>query len=302
LKFSKSYFDDIRYFDEAYKRYLLVIFILVFFALPWTLNTYFIFILNLIGIYTIMTVGLNILMGYSGQISLGHAAFMAIGAYTSTILTYKAGMPFWFALPASGLVTAVIGSIAGIPALRLKGLYLAIATMSFAFIIDVIIVEWSGLTNGSDGTFVPFASFGTFEFDTDLKKFYLIWVITILMLIAAKNIIRTRIGRAFVAIRDSDIAAETMGIHLAKYKIIAFGISAFYAGISGSLLAHLLGFIGPDNFTLLDSIAYLIMVIVGGGWLHSRLDPGGRLYDDSAGGHQAGQRLPAPGAFGSKRG
>jgi branched-chain amino acid transport system permease protein len=264
VKFSKSYFDDIRYFDEPYKRVLLGIFLVVLFLVPQKLSSYLIFTLNLIGVYTIMTVGLNILLGYTGQISLGHAAFMAIGAYTSTVLTAKAGVPFLLALPASGFMTAAIGCIVGIPALRLKGLYLALATMSFAFIINVVIVEWPQLTQGSDGISVPSPAIGPLVLNTDLRKFYLIYSVVIVMLVFAKNILRTRIGRAFVAIRDSDIAAETMGINLAKYKIIAFGVSAFYGGVSGSLFAHLMGFIGPDNFTLLDSVAYLIMVIVGG--------------------------------------
>ncbi|MFC1823972.1 branched-chain amino acid ABC transporter permease [Thermodesulfobacteriota bacterium] len=266
MRFSKSYFDDIRYFDEPYKRYLLVIFILALFLLPWMLklSTYIIFVLSLIFVYSIVTVGLNILMGYTGQVSLGHAAFMAIGAYSLVNLISKAGLPFVLALPASGLIAGLLGVIVGPSALRIKGLYLALVTMCFGFIVDVVILEWPDMTNGSEGMLVPYASIGSLELDTDLEKYFLILTVAIIMLVIAKNLIRSRLGRAFVAIRDSDIAAETMGIDLAKYKIIAFGVSAFYAGIAGGLLAPLLGFIGPDNFSLFDSIAYLIMVVVGG--------------------------------------
>jgi branched-chain amino acid transport system permease protein len=168
------------------------------------------------------------------------------------------------ALPSSGFIAAIVGSIVGIPALRIKGLYLAIATMSFGFIIDAVIVEWDSLTHGMRGLFALSPSIGPIVFDNDFKKFYLIYAVTIIMLVFAKNIIRSRTGRAFMAIRDSDVAAETMGIDLAKYKIVAFGVSAFYAGISGSLYAHLVEFIAPANFTLLESIAFVIMVVVGG--------------------------------------
>ncbi len=264
MKFSESYYDDIRYFDKAYKRYLLVGFLILMYLIPSTFISYVIYVLSLICIYSIMTVGLNILMGYTGQISLGHAAFMAIGAYASAILMARAGFPYWLALPASGLITAVAGVLVGPAALRIKGLYLALVTMCFGFLVDVVIVEWSSLTKGVDGMFHPEASLGPIVFDTELKKYYLILSVTIIMLLMAKNILRTRIGRAFVAIRDSDIAAETMGIDLAKYKIVSFGVSTFFAGIAGSLFGLLVGYVGPDNFTLIESVSFLIMVVIGG--------------------------------------
>ncbi|MFC1825161.1 branched-chain amino acid ABC transporter permease [Thermodesulfobacteriota bacterium] len=266
MKFSETYFDDIRYFDETYKRVLLGIFLVLLYVLPaiFSFSSYLIFVLNLVLIYSIMTIGFNLLMGFTGQISLGHAAFMAIGAYTSAILMSRAGWPFLLALPAAGFLTAIVGAAVGPSALRIKGLYLALVTMCFSFIVDIVILEWPSMTNASDGMFVPYAAIGSWELDTDLEKYFLILTVTIIMAVMGKNIVRSRVGRAFVAIRDSDIAAETMGINLAKYKIISFAVSAFYAGISGSLFAHLMGFIGPDNFTLFDSVAFLIMVIVGG--------------------------------------
>ncbi|MCP4625554.1 MAG: branched-chain amino acid ABC transporter permease, partial [bacterium] len=264
MKFSESYYDDIRYFDKTYKRVLLVGFIILMYLIPVTFISYVTYVLSLILIYSIVTVGLNILMGYTGQISLGHASFMAIGAYSSAILMERVGFSYWLALPASGLITAIAGIMVGPTALRIKGLYLALVTMCFGFLVDVVIVEWSSLTNGVDGMFHPEVTLGPIVFDTDLKKYYLILTVTIVMLLMAKNIIRTRIGRAFVAIRDSDIAAETMGIDLAKYKIISFGVSTFFAGIAGSLFALLVGYIGPDNFTLIESVSFLIMVVIGG--------------------------------------
>ena len=264
MRLKKSYFEDIRYFDEPYKRVLCGLFILVLFALPSCTGGYMTYVFDIIMINIIVTVGLNILLGSAGQISLGHAAFFAIGAYSSVILNDQAGLPFLLALFLAGVITTLSGLIVGIPALRLKGLYLAIATMSFAFIIEEIIVRWTSLTQGLDGLTVPDPSIGPWILDTDQKKYYLILVVTIILLVMAKNILRSSIGRAFVALRDNDVAAETMGISLARYKIIAFGVSAFYTGIGGGLFAHLVGFISPENFNLMVSIGFIVMVIVGG--------------------------------------
>jgi len=264
MRLKKSYFDDMRYFDETYKRVLMVLFTLALFMIPLFTGGYLTYILNIILINIIVTVGLNILMGCAGQVSLGHAAFFAIGAYSSVILNVQAGFPFWIALILSGVITTGAGLIVGIPALRLKGLYLAIATMSFAFIIEEIIVRWRDLTQGLDGLSVPDPTFGPWTLDTEQEKYWLILVITLILLSAGKNILRSNIGRAFVAIKDNDVAAETMGISLTKFKIMAFGVSAFYTGIGGSLLAYLVGFISPENFNIMVSIGFIVMVIVGG--------------------------------------
>jgi len=260
----KNYMQDIRLFKfkSTLAWYLLLIAVLL--LAPLVVDTYSVSLMNLIGIYVIVALGLNLLTGYTGQISLGHAAFFAIGAYTSAILTGKFGVPFWMALPAAGVLAALVGVFVGLPALRLKGLYLAIATMGFAFIVEEIIVQWEGLTNGVNGINVVRPTLGPFNFTTDESYYYLVLFTVLLMIIILKNILRTSTGRAFIAIRDSEIAAESMGINLAIYKTAAFGISAFYAGIGGCLFAHFMLFIGPENFDFMVSISFLVMILLGG--------------------------------------
>jgi branched-chain amino acid transport system permease protein len=264
LDIKTDYMDDIKIFKE--KATLIWFFILVAFLLlvPLFVGDYIMYMLSLTGIYIIVSLGLNLLSGYAGQISLGHAAFMAIGAYSSAYLTVKLGFPFWFALPASGAVTAVAGILIGLAALRLSGFYLAIATMAFAFIVDEVILNWESVTNGANGIKLSAPSIGPLILDTDAGLYYFILAISLIMLWGAKNITRSSLGRAFIAIRDSETAAETMGVNLYTYKTIAFIISAFYTGIAGSLFAHFIKYISPSNFTLLDSIGFIIMILVGG--------------------------------------
>jgi branched-chain amino acid transport system permease protein len=264
MKIKENHFDDIRYFDQGYKRVIFALFLIFLLLLPLFIGRYAIYIANLMAIYIIVAVGLNLLTGTTGQISIGHSAFLAIGAYSSALLTSKIGIPFLIALPLSGLITAIAGIIVGIPALRIGGFYLAIATMSFAFIIDELIVQMHTLTRGSAGLPVVPPQIGPILFKSDTSKYYLIVPISVMMVSGAKNLMRTRIGRAFIAIRESEIAAQTMGIHLAKYKVISFAVSAFYAGIGGSLFAHLVTFINPGHFTLMESITFLTMIVVGG--------------------------------------
>ena len=259
-----SYNDYIKIneFKSTWLWYLaLVIFL---YLLPLFADDYFMYILCMSGIYVIVSLGINLLTGFSGQISLGHAAFYAIGAYASAILTTKVGIPFWFAVPLSGLIAAISGLMIAFPAFRMSGLYLAIATMAFGFIVEEVIINWESMTNGTNGYSVLSPSIGNFSFDSDQRYFYIVLTLTILMIFAAKNIIRSKTGRAFVAIRDSETAARITGINLERYKARAFGISAFYAGIGGSLLAHYTNFIGPDNFTIVHSIVFLAMIVVGG--------------------------------------
>ncbi|MCP4681817.1 MAG: branched-chain amino acid ABC transporter permease, partial [Desulfobacterales bacterium] len=218
---------------------------------------------NEMGIAIIGALGLNLLIGFTGQISLGHGAFVAIGAYTSALLTGSLNIPFALSLPCSGFMAALLGLIVGIPSLRLKGLYLALGTLAFGFIIEYILFHWD-LTQGDMGMGVPRISFGEVTIKTERAFFYLIMAIAMLSVVCAKNIARTKIGRCFVAIRDRDIAAEAMGIPLAKYKIMAFVISAFYAGVAGCLLAHYQQWIVPGSFDLSLSIAYIAMIVLGG--------------------------------------
>jgi branched-chain amino acid transport system permease protein len=260
----RNYFQDIQLFKFRSTLFWYLALVVALVAAPFFIGTYFTYIFTLIAIYAIVSLGLNILTGYTGQISLGHAAFFAIGAYTSAYLTATAGLSFWLALPAAGLAAAVVGLVVGIPSLRLSGLYLAIATMGLAFIIEEVILQWKDVTNGINGMALLRPQLGPIAFDTDQKYYYLSLAFLILFILVAKNLLRTPTGRAFIAVRDSEIAAQAVGINLARYKVWAFVISAFYAGVAGSLFGHFMTFIGPDNFTLLESIGFLAMIIVGG--------------------------------------
>jgi branched-chain amino acid transport system permease protein len=264
----RNYYQDIRLFRyrSTFVWYLALVVGLL--LLPLVINDYILSQFTFIGIYAIASAGLMLLTGYTGQVSLGHAAFFAIGAYTSGIVTIKGG-PFLLALPAAGLLAAVVGIVIGLPALRLTGLYLAIATMGFAFIVDEILVRWESLTRGNLGMYLAPPAIGPFSFDSERRYYYLALVLLVLTLLAAKNLLRSPTGRAMIAIRDSEIAAQTMGISLAKYKTVAFAVSAFFTGVAGSLYAHKILFINPESFTILLSIELLVMIIIGGlGSLH----------------------------------
>jgi len=221
--------------------------------------------LNRIGITLISVQGLNILLGYTGQVSLGQAAFMAVGAYASTVLVSHLGIPFWFALPLAALAAGVVGLIFGLPSLRIKGFYLAMATLAAQFIIPWVLKNpLADYTGGASGMEVPLPTLGSWVFNTDQSMFYVIMIPTAVMMLMAKNISRTRVGRAFIAVRDNDLAAEVLGINLFSYKLRAFFLCAVYAGVAGSLSAHYTRSISPDGFDLLDSIWQLGMLIVGG--------------------------------------
>ena len=230
---------------------------------PFFAGRYLIYIINIAGIYSIVALGLNLLMGYAGQISLGHAAFFAIGAYSSALLA-NGGLSFWLAMPISGFLTALTGLALGLPALRLSGFYLAMATWGFSAIVNEVVIEWKSLTRGFSGLNVPRPTLGPLTFETETSFYYLILGITALLFFLAFNIIRTKTGRALMALRDNESAAQTFGINLARYKTIGFTLSAFYTGIAGSLFAHFMGYIGPDNFTIWVSIEFIVMIIVGG--------------------------------------
>ena len=238
--------------------------LVIVFTAPLYWSNYWLGVANLIGITIIAATGLNILTGYCGQLSIGHAGFMAIGAYTTAILANKFGVPFLAGLICSGFSAGLIGLIFGLPSVRVKGFYLAITTIAAQFIVIWVINHWSSVTGGFVGITVPQASIGGLVFKDDASQFYLIMVITALCIFFAKNIARGRVGRAFVAIRDNDLAAEVMGINLLYYKLLAFFIGCFLAGIAGSLFAQWVGFMNAENFTLTDSILYIGMVIIGG--------------------------------------
>jgi len=243
---------------------MLLALLVILFTAPLYWGNYWLSVANLIGITIIAATGLNILTGYCGQLSIGHAGFIAVGAYTSAVLTNRLELPFLVGLIAAGVFAGLIGLIFGIPSVRVKGFYLAISTIAAQFIIIWVISHWESVTRGFLGISVPPASIGGITFVSQGSQFYLIMIIVILTVFFAKNLARTRVGRAFIAIRDNDLAAEVMGINLFRYKLLAFFIGCFLAGIAGSLLAHWIGFMSAENFTLMDSILYIGMIIIGG--------------------------------------
>ncbi len=259
-----SYAQDMAIFRTRTHWVLLLALFVILFTAPLYWGNYWLGVANLIGITIIAATGLNILTGYCGQLSIGHAGFIAVGAYTSAVLTNRLELPFLVGLISAGLVAGLIGMIFGIPSLRVKGFYLAISTIAAQFIIIWVINHWSSVTGGFVGISVPPASIGGISFISQSSQFYLIVTITVLVIFFAKNLARTRTGRAFIAVRDNDLAAEVMGINLFRYKLIAFFIGCFLAGIAGSLLAHWIGFMNAENFNIMDSILYIGMIIIGG--------------------------------------
>ena len=193
-----------------------------------------------------------------------YAGFIAVGAYTAAVLTNRLELPFLVGLISAGFTAGLIGLIFGIPSVRVKGFYLAITTIAAQFIIIWVINHWSSVTGGFTGISVPLASIGGFVFKSEASQFYLIMSIAVICTFFAKNLARTRVGRAFVAIRDNDLAAQVMGINLFRYKLLAFFIGCFLAGIAGSLLAHWIGFMNAEQFSLTESILYIGMIIIGG--------------------------------------
>jgi len=232
---------------------------------PPLVANYYLSIINLIFIAIVGALGLNILVGYTGQISIGHAAFMSVGAYTAANLAVKFGLPFWITLPAGGLMAALIGAIVGIPSLRIKGLYLAIATLAGQLIIEWTINHVPAISGGAQASIeVPKPSLFGYEFKTQGQLYFFLLFFVVLAIVATLNLVRSRIGRAFIAIRDQDIAAEIIGISIFRYKLMAFAISSFYAGVTGVLYTYYLGIANYEQFQIGVSIDYLAMIIIGG--------------------------------------
>ncbi len=261
---SYSYAQDMAIFRTKTHWVWLAVLLAFLFTAPLYWGNYWLGVANLIGITTIAAMGLNILTGYCGQLSIGHAGFIAVGAYTAAIITNRFELPFLIGLIGAGGVAGLVGMVFGIPSLRVKGFYLAISTIAAQFIIIWVINHWTSVTGGFNGMSVPPVSIGGLSFVTQASQFYLIMVIVIIVVFLAKNLSRTRTGRAFVAIRDNDLAAQVMGISLFRYKLLAFFIGCFLAGIAGSLFAHWTGFLNAENFTMMDSILYVGIIIIGG--------------------------------------
>jgi len=261
--FDKSYTLDIAIIRTWQHWAILISALILLYIFPLFGSYYLISFMNSLAISVIVVLGLQVVSGYCGQISFGQAAFMAIGAYTSSILTIKFGFSFWVALPLSGITAGAIGIIGGAPSLRIKGMYLAMATIAIHFVVIWLILH-SEITGSFKGLYPLPPSLGGFEFDTDERMYYIIMTVMVIMTYAARNLIRSKTGRAFVAIRDNDLAGEVMGVNLYYYKSLAFFISCFYAGIAGSLWAHLITVVNSEQFTLLHALEYVGMLIIGG--------------------------------------
>lgn len=237
--------------------------LILLYIIPLSGAYYLISLINLLSIFIIVVLGLQVVMGYCGQISFGQPAFMAVGAYTSAILTSNYGISFWIALPLSGIAAGIVGIIGGASSLRIKGFYLAMATLAVHFVIMFLIMHLK-ITGGIQGIHPPPPQIGNIVLNTDERMYYLIVTIMVISTFAARNLVRSKIGRAFVAINDNDIAAEVMGVNLFYYKLLAFFISCVYAGLAGSLWAHYYMIVHPEQFSLMHAIWYVGMVIIGG--------------------------------------
>ena len=266
--FKTGYEQDVRLFQHNGQVFSYGLLALLLVTAPWWAGDYVMSQLHFICIYSIVGFGLMMLVGFTGQISLGHAAFLAVGAYTEALLQ-AAGVPFVISISCAALFSAVAGIIVGLPALRLKGIYLAIATLAFNVIVEEIITRWESLTGGNSGKHLKAVDLFGLKLDTDASFYYLCLVLTVLCGLACINLLRSPTGRAFVAIRDSEISASCLGVHLARYKTMSFAFSAALTGVGGALYAHKLAFISPEQFTLFVSIELVTIVILGGiGFLH----------------------------------
>lgn len=263
MDMKRNYYEDVQLFSSGVVVFWFLLLIAFLASFPFLFKNYYVYMANYMAINIIVAIGLNILVGYTGQISLGHAGFFAIGAYGTITLMSLAHFPFLLALPAAGLIAALAGFLLGLPALRLEGPYLSIATLGFGLTITQVIGRID-LFGGRQGLHTPDLVIGPWHLNSDRDFYYLLIAITVLLTLTARNLIKTKVGRAFIAIRDADIAAETMGVNLTMYKTLAFAVSAFYTGVAGGLYAFVLRFVEPEMFSLLMSILFLAMVVVGG--------------------------------------
>lgn len=232
--------------------------------LPAFANPYIMFVANMLMLYMLLALGLNLLLGYAGQFALANAAMFGIGAYGAALLQVKLGWPYWAAAPSGALLAMLIGTALAFPALRLSGIYLALATLAFALVTQWVLLHWESVTFGAGGFAAPALDLSPLPIGPDVAIYYLTWIVTIALIALAWSIVRSRIGRAFVAIRDGEVAAQALGINLLKYKAIAFALSGFYAGTAGALYPPLLGYVAPESFDLFQLVIQKSMVVVGG--------------------------------------
>ena len=263
--YSVKYYQDTLVARTWTRKVLLLLFLAFIFIIPPLIgNNHLTNVLINILIWIIAAQGLNLLTGFCGQIYIGHMAFVGVGAYASAYLTTKMGVPFILAVPLSGLIAAVVGVLFGLPSLRVKGLYLALSTLAAQFILAYVFLRWRSVTGGSNGTEVGEAQFFGYIIETKTQFYYMILTVCILMMALALNLMRSDLGRSFIAVRDNDIAAEAIGINVYLCKLTAFGIGCFYAGVAGSVWAHYMTFVNVDYFNFMDSLWFVGIIIIGG--------------------------------------
>jgi branched-chain amino acid transport system permease protein len=271
-EFDTSYARDMATVRRPWQWWLLFALILALYALPFYAGQSTVSLVNRIGITIIVVQGLNLLTGYTGQISLGQAAFMTVGGYISALLVNNLGWSFFLALPVAALGAGIVGLIFGLPSLRVKGFYLVMSTLAAQFIIPWFTRNaFPDVLNGAQGLNVQVPVLFGVEFNTPQRYIYITLTVLIISTIVAHNISRSRLGRAFVAIRDNDLAAELLGVNLFKYKLQSFFLAAVFAGVAGSLAAHNIRHLNSETFNLTDSVFYMGMLVVGG--LGSNLGP-----------------------------
>jgi branched-chain amino acid transport system permease protein len=258
----ESYREDLRFARKPVARTLLGLLLAAVALFPWVAPEYALFIATLIALYSIGVMGQNLLIGYTGQISFGQAGFLAIGAFTFGHLRIW-GVPFPIALAGAGLMAALAGVLVGFPSLRLKGPYLAIVTLGFGIAVYQVFVNWEVLSGGRSGLAIPKLT-PLLGLSAAQTVYYVYVLLLAAFTLATYNIVSSYVGRAFVAIRDAEIAAEVNGINLTRYKLLAFALSSFYTGVHGALYAQVLGHIEPQIFNVLESITLFVAVIIGG--------------------------------------
>jgi branched-chain amino acid transport system permease protein len=259
-----SYAQDERIFRTRFKRMSFAAFLVLVALSPLALNDGHYFIANLVLTYLIAAVGLNLLMGITGLLSLGQAAFVGVGAYTSALLVAALGVPLALAIPCAGLTAAAAGVIVGVPSLRIKGFYLMVATLAFQFVIDYLIVHWETVTRGIRGIELPTPVLLGVPLGNQTRFFFFVFTVAALMVWGARNLLRSKVGRAFIAIRDNDISAEIIGIPVFRYKLLSFAIASFYAGVAGAIFSAMQRAAMPQDYGLMHSVMFLAMVLVGG--------------------------------------
>ena len=262
--FRTTYASDMTIFATPVTRYLAIALIGALLLVPLFGSPYMLNLMIQIGYYGIAALGLNLVVGFTGQISLGHSAFFGFGAFASAWLNNSLGVPVFFAIPLAGFLTMLVGLLAGIPAGRIKGLYLAIATLASQFILEDFFARANWFTGGSAGAMAEYLTIFGMTFDTDQSYFYVVLFYVVLMFTFTSNLVRSRDGRALIAVRDHYLSAEIMGINLTWYRVTSFGLSALYAGVGGALFGHYLGFVSVEGFTIILSIQFLAMIIIGG--------------------------------------